>query len=86
MNNVTVQARVSAELKEEAEAVFAAIGLTTAEAIRLFMQQTVNSGGLPFQPTAKKPSVETRNAIDELERGGGEVFQSIDELFADWRR
>lgn len=86
MNNVTVQARVSAELKEEAEAVFAAIGLTTAEAIRLFMQQTVNSGGLPFQPTAKKPSAETRNAIDELERGGGEVFQSIDELFADWRR
>jgi DNA-damage-inducible protein J len=86
MSNVTVQARVSAELKEEAEAVFAAIGLTTAEAIRIFMQQTVNSGGLPFKPTAKTPNTETMQAIQELEDGGGQTFESSSELFADWKR
>jgi DNA-damage-inducible protein J len=86
MPNVTVQARVSAELKEEAEAVFAAIGLTTAEAIRIFMQQTVNSGGLPFRPTAKIPSAETSQAIAELEDGRGQKFKTTDELFADWKR
>jgi DNA-damage-inducible protein J len=86
MSNVTVQARVSVELKEEAEAVFAAIGLTTAEAIRIFMQQTVNSGGLPFQPTAKTPNIETLQAIAELEDGDGQTFQTTDELFADWKR
>jgi len=45
MPNVTVQARVGPELKQEAEAVFSAIGMTTAEAIRVFLQQAVNSGG-----------------------------------------
>jgi DNA-damage-inducible protein J len=86
MANTTVQARISADLKEDAEAVFAAIGLTTAEAIRLFMQQTVNRGGLPFQPTAKMPNAETWGAITELEDGGGEVFSTADELFADWEK
>lgn len=84
MTNVTVQARISRELKEEAETIFTAMGLSTAEAIRVFLQQVVNSGGLPFQPTAKRPNAETLAAILELENGGGQVFQTTDELFADW--
>ena len=84
MPNATVQARISSELKKESEAVFTAIGLTTAEAIRLFLQQTVNSGGLPFQPTAKMPNAETLSAMNEIEDNGGTVFSSPDELFADW--
>jgi DNA-damage-inducible protein J len=86
MPNTTVQARVSQELKEEAEAVFTAIGMSTAEAIRVFLQQAVNSGGLPFQPTAKKPNAETLAAMLELEDNGGQVFQTTQELFADWKR
>ena len=54
-------------------------------AIRLFLQQVVNSGGLPFQPTARRPNAETRAAIHELENSGGQVFQTAEELFADWR-
>jgi DNA-damage-inducible protein J len=86
MSNVTVQARVSVELKQEAEAVFSAIGLSTAEAIRVFLQQAVNSGGLPFQPTSKTPNAETLAAMMELEDGGGEVFPTTAALFADWKR
>jgi DNA-damage-inducible protein J len=85
MANVTVQARVSPELKQEAEAVFSAIGMSTAEAIRVFLQQAVNSGGLPFQPSAKIPSAETLAAMMELEDGGGQLFQATEELFADWK-
>ncbi len=84
MSNVTVQARVSPQLKQEAEDVFAAIGMTTAEAIRVFLQQAVNSGGLPFQPKGKVPNAITLAAIQELEEGKGEVFNSVEELFADW--
>jgi len=54
MSNVTVQARVTPELKKEAETILADMGMTTAEAIRIFLNQVVNSGGLPFQPTAKR--------------------------------
>ena len=86
MSNVTVQARINLELKQEAEAVFSAIGMTTAEAIRVFLQQAVNSGGLPFQPTAKTPNAETMTALMELEDGGGELFSTANELFADWKR
>jgi len=86
MSNVTVQARVSAELKEEAEAVLSAMGISTAEAIRIFLQQTVNSGGLPFQPTARIPNADTLAAMMELEDRGGQVFPTTDELFADWKR
>jgi DNA-damage-inducible protein J len=86
MTNVTVQARVTLELKQDAETVFSAIGMTTAEAIRVFLQQAVNSGGLPFQPTAKTPNAETLAAITELEDGGGELFSTTNELFTDWQR
>ncbi len=85
MSNVTVQARINPELKQEAEAVFAAIGMTTAEAIRVFLKQAVNNGGLPFQPMARIPNAETLAAMVELEDGGGQVFQTSNELFAGWR-
>ena len=85
MSSVTIQSRVSPELKEQAEAVFSALGLSTADAIRVFLQQTVNVGGLPFQPTTKRPSPTTLEALWELENGGGQAFQTTAELFADWK-
>lgn len=85
MSSVAIQARVSPELKEQAESVFAALGLSTADAIRMFLQQTVNIGGLPFQPTVKRPNAETLEAMREIERGGGQVFQTTADLFADWK-
>lgn len=86
MSNVTVQARVSPELKQQADTLFAALGLSTSDAIRIFLQQAVNLGGLPFQPMVKRPNAETLEAMKELEEGGGERFQTTAELFADWKR
>ena len=84
MTTVTVQARINPDLKEQADALFAALGLSTADAIRLFLQQSVNAGGLPFQPSAKRPNADTLAAMAELEQGGGQRFQSTTDLFADW--
>lgn len=83
MPNVTIQSRVKPELKQEAEAIFDAIGLSMGDAIRLFLQQSVNIGGLPFQPTAKQPNAETVAALNELESGQGKRFTTVDDLFAD---
>ncbi len=85
MSSVAVQSRVSPELKEQAEAIFAALGLSTSDAIRMFLQQAVNIGGLPFQPTTRHPNAETLGAMRELESGGGKAFQTTAELFADWK-
>ena len=84
MTTVTVQARINPDLKEQADALFAALGLSTADAIRLFLQQSVNAGGLPFQPSVKRPNADTLAALAELEQGGGQRFQSTSELFANW--
>ncbi len=84
MSNVTVQARISPQLKQDAEAILSAMGFSTADAIRVFLQQTVNSGEFPFQPTPKRPAAETLEAMTELEEGGGQIFQTPAELFADW--
>ena len=84
MTTVTVQARINPDLKEQADALFAALGLSTADAIRLFLQQSVNTGGLPFQPSIKRPNADTLAAMAELEQSGGQRFQSTTDLFADW--
>tara|TARA_R110002072_G_scaffold46465_2_gene128530 strand:+ start:891 stop:1154 length:264 start_codon:yes stop_codon:yes gene_type:complete len=82
--NETVQARVTHELKTEAEAVFNSMGLKTSDAIRLFLQQSVNIGGLPFQPRAKVPNAATIEARKESEAGEGERFKNTGELFSSW--
>ena len=69
MGNVTIQSRISAELKHEAEAIFSSMGLSTSDAIRLFLQQSVNVGGLPFQPMARIPNAVTRQAIEDADAG-----------------
>ena len=45
MAAVTVQTWISPDLKKQADALFAALGLATPEAIRLFLLQAVNMGG-----------------------------------------
>lgn len=83
MPNVAVQTRVKPELKEQAEQVFDSLGLSMGDAIRLFLQQSVNIGGLPFQPMTKRPNAETTAALDELESGNGKRFATVDALLAD---
>jgi DNA-damage-inducible protein J len=85
MSSITVQSRVNPELKAEAEAVFASMGMSVGDAIRIFLQQSVNIGGLPFQPVGKVPNAETIMAIKELEAGIGEKFNNLDSLFSSWK-
>jgi len=81
MTNQTVQARVSLALKQEADHIFARMGMTTSDAIRIFLQQAVNIGGLPFRPTAKQPNQATIEAMNELNSNKGEKYNSSNELF-----
>jgi DNA-damage-inducible protein J len=49
MQDAVVRARVDAGLKNDTEKVFEKLGLTTTEAIRLFLAQVRLQGGLPFE-------------------------------------
>ena len=45
----TVHTRVTHEIKEQADNIFSKLGLTTSQAIMLFLTATVNNNGLPFE-------------------------------------
>lgn len=42
------QMRINPEVKSRAEAVFATYGLTLTDAVNIFIQQSLNTNGLPF--------------------------------------
>ena len=77
----TVRARVEPELKRDAEAVLRKIGLTSSEAITLFLTQVKLTNGLPFP--LRVPNRRTRQAIQEAHKGENvETFGSA----AEWAK
>jgi DNA-damage-inducible protein J len=77
----TVRARVEPELKRDAEAVLKKLGLTSSEAITLFLTQVKLKGGLPFP--LRVPNRRTRQAIRQAR--AGEHVQTFDSV-ADWAK
>jgi DNA-damage-inducible protein J len=72
----TIRARVEPELKRGAEAVLKKIGLTSSEAITLFLTQVRLKKGLPFP--LRVPNKETRRAIKAAKaRKNVETFESV---------
>ena len=58
-----IHARIDPQLKEAAERVFSRIGISTTEAIRLFLKQVELHKGLPFLVAI--PNAETTAAMIE---------------------
>ena len=63
----TIQARVDAKLKVQAEGILEKLGLSASEAIGLFYRQVALQKGLPFD--VKLPNAATRRAMKELDEG-----------------
>ncbi len=79
----TITVRVEPELKKKAEETFAQLGLTTSEAIVLFLKQVEFHRGLPF--AVKIPNRVTRRAIEDAEaRRGLKTFESVEDLVQEW--
>jgi DNA-damage-inducible protein J len=77
-----ISARIEPSLKASAEGVLSKLGLSTSEAITLFLNQVVLRQGLPF--AVKLPNAQTNKAIEELEARKGHPFQGTTEaLFAE---
>jgi DNA-damage-inducible protein J len=67
-----ITARVEPKLKASAGKVLNKVGVSTSDAITMFLKQVVLQGGLPFEVRA--PNARSRKAIEELEAGRGETF------------
>ena len=77
-----IRARVSPELKAQAERILAEIGLSPSDAIRMFYKQVTLQKGLPFE--ARIPNATTRKALRDAEAGRNMTdYASVDEMFKD---
>lgn len=80
-----ISARIEPSLKTSAEGVLSKLGLSTSEAITLFLNQVVLRQGLPF--AVKLPNAQTTAAFEELETNNGVAFSgSTEALFAELSR
>ena len=60
----TLQVRMDSALKAEVEALYKSLGTSFAEAVRIFAQQSILEGGMPFTPSLKAWDELTQDEID----------------------
>lgn len=76
-----VRARIDTATKQRATEALSEMGLSVSDAIRLLLTRVAAERAMPFP--IRTPNALTREAMAELERGGGERFGSADALFED---
>lgn len=65
MATTPTQVRIDADIKKEATALFASLGLDMSGAVNLFLHQCVLHGGLPFAVEMPRYNAETLDAMLE---------------------
>jgi DNA-damage-inducible protein J len=66
MANLSVTIRIDAELKKQAEELFADLGLNMTTAFNAFAKQAVREQRIPFIISRNVPNQETIQAINEI--------------------
>lgn len=60
-----VSFRIDTELKEQADALFQALGMNMTTAFNIFLRQSVREGCIPFTVTLNTPNADTVAALLE---------------------
>lgn len=79
--DAVVRARIDRATKERASAALAAMGLSVSDAIRILMLRIADEERMPFDVMV--PTSATAKAMQELDEGKGQKFETPDALFAD---
>jgi DNA-damage-inducible protein J len=80
--NAVVRARIDEQIKDEAAAVLAAMGLTVSDAFRMMLTRVAREGALPFDPLI--PNEKTILAMKSARRERNQKsFKSVADLMAD---
>lgn len=86
MANTSMNIRMDADVKRQAETLFAEIGMNMTTAINIFLKQSIRENGIPFELKINQPNAETLEAINEgtkIIKEGKARFDTADEMFAD---
>ena len=79
--NTVVRARIDQNIKDEAAAVLASIGLTASDAFRMMMMRIAAEKRLPFEPLV--PNAETIEAMKAARAGDLVTVGGVDDLLSD---
>jgi len=77
----TTSIKLDTTVKQEAQEIFAQLGLTLGEAVNLFLNQVRLNKGLPFE--VKIPNSKTQKVLQEARDGYNMQECSLDELIQD---
>lgn len=89
MRSSNMNIRIDPEVKENADAIFKALGITTTDGINIFLNKVIAEGGIPFEVKVKRPNAQTVAAMEDAEkiahdpntkkyRNAKELFEDID--------
>ena len=62
----TFQMRINPDVKKKVEEIYAAHGLTMTDAVNIFLQQSINEGGLPFLASPQNEEYMKTKALRRL--------------------
>lgn len=77
----TTSIKLDTRVKQEAQEIFAQLGLTLGEAVNLFLNQVRLNKGLPFE--VKIPNAKTKKILNEARDSINMQETSLDELIKD---
>lgn len=86
-NTTNISIRMDADLKTQADALFAELGMNISTAFNIFVRQSIREGGIPFAITLNQPNQETVTAMLEAERIAKDPsvkgYTDLNQFFAD---
>lgn len=86
MAKVSTNVSIDADIKKQAQELFAELGMDLSTAINIFIRQALRQHSIPFEITADDPNKETREAIAEVRRMKkdptiGKAYDDVDYMF-----
>ncbi len=82
--DATVRARIDASLKHDVEKILSELGLSTSQAITMFMKGIKRERGIPM--ALKIPNEETIQAMKDAEMGINMEEITLEEMVAEHKR
>ena len=82
MAKVSANISIDAEVKKQAQELFARLGMDLSTAVNIFLRQSIRTQAIPFMITAEVPNDVTLSAMESAENGSDVYgpFDSVDAL------
>ena len=88
--NTNVSIRMDGDIKKQADALFAELGMNISTAFNIFIRQALREGRIPFDISLNQPKKDTIAALLEAEKIAKDPavkgYTDINELFTDLKK